>query len=58
VERYVVERCLQHSLGKVSDAYLVDDSFERRRAAHVLVDEHWAAVRTGSSANVVRIARS
>jgi integrase len=53
VERYVVERCLQHSLGKVSDAYLVDDSLERRRAAHVLVDEHWTAVRTGKAATVV-----
>ena len=53
VERYVVERCLQHSLGKVSDTYLVDDSLERRRAAHVLVDEHWAAVRTGKAATVV-----
>jgi integrase len=55
VERYVVERCLQHSLGKVSDTYLVDDSFERRRAAHVLVDEHWTAVRMGKSATVVRL---
>ncbi len=55
VERYVVERILQHSLGKVSDTYLVDDSLERRRAAHILVDEHWAAVRSGSHAVVVRM---
>jgi integrase len=55
VERYVVERCLQHSLGKVSDTYLVDDSLERRRAAHVLVDEHWAAVRAGKAATVVAL---
>ena len=55
VERYVVERCLQHSLGKVSDTYPVDDSLERRGAAHVLVDEHWTAVRTGKAATVVPI---
>jgi integrase len=55
VERYVLERCLQHSLGKVSDTYLVDDSLDRRRAAHVLVDEHWGAVRSRSRASVVRM---
>jgi hypothetical protein len=51
----VVERCFQHSLEKVSDAYLVDDNLERRRAAHMLADEHWSAVRTGKQATVVLI---
>jgi hypothetical protein len=53
VERYVVERILLHSLGKVSDTFLVDDSLEWRRAAQVLVDEHWRRVRTGRPAKVV-----
>ena len=46
---------LEHSLGKVSDTCLVDDSFERRRAAHVLVAEYWSAVRTGVRASLVRL---
>ena len=55
VERYVVDKALQHSLGKIGDTYLVDDSLDRRRAAHVLVDEHWTAVRVGRAAKVVGI---
>lgn len=53
VDRSVVERCFQHSLGEISDASPADDRLERRRAAHVLVGEHWAAGRTGKAARVL-----
>ena len=57
VERLVVERCLQHSLGKVGDTYLGDTVERLRREAHERVDEHWTSVRGGKLATVVPIAK-
>jgi integrase len=57
LSRLVIDRVLQHSLGRVGDAYLVGDDAETRRQAHVMVDAHWTAVRTGKLAEVVAIRR-
>lgn len=43
ISKLVVDRVLQHSLGKVGDTYFVGDDAETRRKAHALVDEHWTA---------------
>ncbi len=57
VDRLVVERCLQHSLGKVGDTYLGDTVEQLRRLAHELVDAHWTAIREGRPATVVPLGR-
>ncbi len=57
VDRLVVERCLQHSLGKVGDTYLGDTVEQLRRLAHELVDAHWTAIREGRPAMVVPLGR-
>ena len=53
VSKLVVDRVLQHSLGKVGDTYFVGDDVETRRKAQELVDANWAAVREGKPAKVV-----
>jgi integrase len=58
VDRLVIERVLQHSLGKIGDTYLIAGDVERRRAAHVLVDEHWTHARSGKLATVVALRTS
>jgi integrase len=55
VDRLVVERCLQHSLGKVGDTYLGDTVEQLRRSAHELVDAHWTAIRTATPAKVMTL---
>jgi len=55
VSKLVVDRVLQHSLGKVGDTYFVGDDAETRRTAHELVDANWTAVREGKPAAVVPI---
>jgi len=58
ISKLVLDRVLQHSLGKVGDAYFVGDDAETRRQAHELVDANWTAVRTGLPARVVPIERA
>lgn len=55
ISKLVVDRVLQHSLGKVGDTYFVGDEAETRRSAHERVDANWTAVRIGKPAKVVPI---
>jgi integrase len=45
VSKLVIDRVLQHSLGKVGDTYFVGDDAETRRKAHEAVDDAWAVAR-------------
>lgn len=46
VQELIVQRCLQHSRGKVTDTYFVAGSdFEVRREAHQRVDDYWVTAR-------------
>jgi integrase len=58
ISKLVVDRVLQHSLGKVGDTYFVGDDAETRRKAHELVDALWTAIRAGVPATVVPIGRA
>jgi len=53
----VIDRVLQHSLGKVRGTYQPEhgEDWETRRKAHELVDANWTAVREGKPAAVVPI---
>ena len=54
VEHVVIRKMLQHSLGRIGDTYLPDDTFERRRTAAQLVDAHWRSTR-GEATQLVPI---
>lgn len=59
VEALVVERQLWHSLDNaglsaVAGVYLVDDAFDRRRAAVEAVDAHWASQRSRGHVRATR----